>query len=89
VLSVYSRVAPGSATAAGSPACRFMTPDGRLGAAHPCSIPLLLLAHGTARWSLRLTTHLPPGHYTVSVGAVDTHGLRGAGLGSTGTLSVT
>ncbi|HEV3230254.1 MAG TPA: hypothetical protein VGY97_12315 [Solirubrobacteraceae bacterium] len=54
--------------------CRYVTPAGRLTPARDCRRPLLLLAHGTTRWSLRVRLHIPRGRYRVVVGAVDAAG---------------
>jgi hypothetical protein len=54
--------------------CRYVTPAGRLTPARNCRRPLLLLAHGTTRWSLRVRLHIPRGRYRVIVGAVDAAG---------------
>ena len=59
--------------------CRFLLPDGRrLSRRRHCDgrPPLLLLANGTSKWSLKLRVHLPPGSYTVRSLAVDRAGNR-------------
>jgi hypothetical protein len=54
--------------------CRFLSPGGRLLPPRSCARPLLLLARGTARWSLSLRVALPLGPYTVVARAIDTTG---------------
>jgi hypothetical protein len=54
--------------------CRFVTPTGTLTTPRDCGRPLLLLARGTSRWSLRVRLHIPPGRYRAVVRAVDAAG---------------
>jgi hypothetical protein len=55
--------------------CRYLGANGRLGKRRHClhGAPLLL-AHGRARWSLRVRARLPRGRYVLIVRAVDTAG---------------
>lgn len=54
--------------------CRFVGSRGALLPARSCRRPILLLAHGTTRWSLRLALRLAPGRYRLVVRAVDGSG---------------
>lgn len=68
-LTIYQRVGPRAAAL-----CRFLEPDGTLGEARPCAVPILLLARGGSSWVLRLNAHLPRGTYALAARAVDTFG---------------
>ncbi|TMM09153.1 MAG: hypothetical protein E6G00_11050 [Actinobacteria bacterium] len=71
VVTVARHLAPGR--------CRFLLPDGRhLGRTRACDgrPPLLLLARGTGRWSLKMRLHLAPGAYVIRSLAVDRAGNR-------------
>ena len=56
--------------------CRVVRANGALSKAYACAAkaPAFLVAHGTAKWSLKLTGKLARGAYTVSARAVDKAG---------------
>ncbi|MEA2375096.1 MAG: hypothetical protein QOD53_1559 [Thermoleophilaceae bacterium] len=56
--------------------CRFLQPNGRLGAARKCRRPILLRARGTRKWRLATRARLKSGPYRVLVRAVDRSGNR-------------
>jgi DNA-binding beta-propeller fold protein YncE len=56
--------------------CRFVRPDGRLGATRSCYRPVFRRASGGARWALRVARRLPPGLYQAHSQAVDAAGNR-------------
>ncbi len=56
--------------------CRFVTRKGRFTKARSCRRPVLLKAHGTRTWTLKLKRRLPPGTYRVVARAVDAGGNR-------------
>jgi hypothetical protein len=59
----------------GSQTCAFLTKRGTLAPYGNCRRPVLLLARGTAHWSITLTPHgLPPGSYRVVVRGIDASG---------------
>jgi dienelactone hydrolase len=51
--------------------CRFLEHRGMLSSPRPCDRPIEFLARGTSKWSLRLLTPVPPGHYLIRADAVD------------------
>jgi hypothetical protein len=71
VVTVARHLGPGR--------CRFLLPDGRhVGGVRACDgrPPLVLLARGTGKWSLKLRVHLVPGAYVIRSLAVDRAGNR-------------
>jgi dienelactone hydrolase len=54
--------------------CRFLKRDGKLTAPRSCTRPIEFRAKGTARWTLRLSVHIPRGSYLVRADAVDGFG---------------
>jgi hypothetical protein len=51
--------------------CRYLTDAGRLTKALKCGTPLSVIAKGTRSWSLKVSSKLPKGRYTVKAISID------------------
>ncbi|WP_231398485.1 alpha/beta hydrolase [Conexibacter woesei] len=67
--------------------CKFLRANGTLGRTMPCSAPVGLAVHGTAKWSVRLKRAMPKGHYRVAVRVVDSAGRHVLGKAKTITIA--